>query len=297
MKAILYVAFVAVAGVLAASPGPRLAADSGDRGAEGGHVMSEGASGAGDTQAGHGGHVMKPAATTGSWAYASRRNPAPLGDGRWGMVPAGGLGGWASSAGLDATGRCAALLDDPTVMVDRATRTGCESPATSPSGHQGGHPASSDDTPEALASHQRETPRTRHDHDDNMHHGDMDHPSDAWMAPEAEAERRNPVPASPDSIARGAATFAETCAVCHGETARGDGPAATALAVKPADLVFMAGMHPDGDLAWKIAEGRDPMPAWRDVLTEDEIWNLVNYLKGLAVDAGGVAGEAHGHSD
>ncbi len=38
--------------------------------------------------------------------------------------------------------------------------------------------------------------------------------------------------------------------------------AGVALNPKPADLTALAGQHPDGDFAWKIANGRGPMPAW-----------------------------------
>jgi mono/diheme cytochrome c family protein len=37
--------------------------------------------------------------------------------------------------------------------------------------------------------------------------------------------------------------------------------------------------HSDGDFAWKIAEGRGPMPPWKAVLNESQIWDVVNYIK------------------
>jgi mono/diheme cytochrome c family protein len=55
----------------------------------------------------------------------------------------------------------------------------------------------------------------------------------------------------------------------------------------------MAGHHSDGDLAWKIGNGRGAMPAWKGVLTEREIWHLVNYIKNLP--AGKKAKTAHEH--
>ena len=43
--------------------------------------------------------------------------------------------------------------------------------------------------------------------------------------------------------------------------------------------------HSDGDLAWKIATGRDEMPSWIEDFSESEIWDLVNYIKTFGIDA------------
>ncbi len=43
----------------------------------------------------------------------------------------------------------------------------------------------------------------------------------------------------------------------------------------------MAGHHPDGDFAWKITNGRGPMPGWKGTLTDEQIWNVVNFIQSL----------------
>lgn len=43
----------------------------------------------------------------------------------------------------------------------------------------------------------------------------------------------------------------------------------------------MARQHPDSDFAWKIATGRGAMPAWKGILTENQIWDLVNFVQTL----------------
>ncbi len=102
-----------------------------------------------------------------------------------------------------------------------------------------------------------------------------------WAAPPEQQARANPLAASPESLARGAAMFRTHCAFCHGASGRGDGPGAADLEVKLPDLEIMAGLHSDGGLAWKIAHGRGPMPPWKGVLSETEIWNTVNFFKSL----------------
>jgi mono/diheme cytochrome c family protein len=102
-----------------------------------------------------------------------------------------------------------------------------------------------------------------------------------WLAPHEMAQRVNPVNKSSESIQRGKDLYLKHCTLCHGPNARGDGPAAKGLRQKPTDLAAMAGMHEDGDVAWKIAEGRGVMPGWKERLTEEQIWDLVNFTQSL----------------
>jgi mono/diheme cytochrome c family protein len=118
-------------------------------------------------------------------------------------------------------------------------------------------------------------------HDKHQHEKINEH-AKHWMAPEKEANKKNPVKNTPESILRGRQLFVKTCANCHGMDATGDGPAATSLATKPANLRTMSGRHPDGDFAWKIANGRGEMPAWKSILGKNQIWDIVNYIQSLS---------------
>ena len=98
-------------------------------------------------------------------------------------------------------------------------------------------------------------------------------------APEEAAQRPNPVPKDAAAIERGQKLFEQFCSNCHGKTGQGDGPLAAALNPKPANLAARAGHHTDGDFAWKIANGRGVMPAFKDQLTENQIWELTHYIQ------------------
>jgi len=102
-----------------------------------------------------------------------------------------------------------------------------------------------------------------------------------WMSPEGEADKPNPIKSDAVSIERGKSSYFQYCSSCHGAKAMGDGPAGTELNPKPTNLVAMSGGHPDGDFAWKIANGRGAMPTWKSVLKENQIWDLVNYIQQL----------------
>lgn len=116
-----------------------------------------------------------------------------------------------------------------------------------------------------------------------------------WMAPAEAARRGNPIPANSASRERGRKLFEANCVSCHGPTGRGNGPIAARLETLPADLAAMAGQHPDGDFAWKIAEGRGAMPSWKGILKENQIWDLVNYVQSLAPGKDKTHDHAHSH--
>ncbi len=104
-----------------------------------------------------------------------------------------------------------------------------------------------------------------------------------WTVP-AEADAiTSPIPASQDSLGKGAVIFQQRCAVCHGERGRGDGPSSQSLGVRPADLTdrdILA--QPDGRLFWKITVGRGPMPNWDVILSDEDRWHVINYLRALS---------------
>ena len=93
----------------------------------------------------------------------------------------------------------------------------------------------------------------------------------------------NPFPPNPESLAAGETLYARTCQTCHGETGRGDGPLGVGLEPPPADLVVHVPLHPEADLFGYIHDGIQGtgMAPLGDVLTDDEIWHVINYIRTL----------------
>ena len=92
----------------------------------------------------------------------------------------------------------------------------------------------------------------------------------------------NPIPANPKSLTSGKAVYSSHCLACHGNEGKGDGPAAGLLDPPPANLVKHAayGAHPDGQLFIWInqAISGSAMPGFDRVLSEEERWNVINYI-------------------
>ncbi len=101
----------------------------------------------------------------------------------------------------------------------------------------------------------------------------------------AAAALKNPVPMAPESVAAGTAIFAKQCASCHGARGRGDGALAAKLKSMPADLTDAEWKHgpSDGEIFTLIRDGAKSagMKAYRGVLTDRQMWDLVNYIRSL----------------
>ena len=91
----------------------------------------------------------------------------------------------------------------------------------------------------------------------------------------------NPVVRTAESVERGAVLFAANCASCHGETGAGDGPLADSLPAPPANFTVHVPFHADGVLFAWITDGirGTGMPAWSPQLSDQERWDLVNFLR------------------
>ena len=107
--------------------------------------------------------------------------------------------------------------------------------------------------------------------------------AEKWIAPAAEARKKNPVAPSESSLAMGQKIYVKRCVACHGKTGNGDGPDAADLGIHPAKLSDpVIRQETDGELFWKITVGKKPMPNYGTRLSPTDRWNLINYFRSLA---------------
>jgi mono/diheme cytochrome c family protein len=103
--------------------------------------------------------------------------------------------------------------------------------------------------------------------------------------PAAYRGARNPLTRTPANVDRGRALYASNCAGCHDPAGMGGGDAGSALYPSPALLAHLLRMPRAVDqyLLWTIAEGGGPfgtaMPAFKDTLSEDQVWQVVTFMR------------------
>ncbi len=108
-------------------------------------------------------------------------------------------------------------------------------------------------------------------------------PSPEYKIPPESAQKANPVKATPELLAKAKKTYAIDCAMCHGDN--GDGKGDMAADIKNvADFTKPDALkdRTDGELFYIIRKGKGDMPPEGDRAKDDDVWNLVNYVRAFA---------------
>jgi len=100
-------------------------------------------------------------------------------------------------------------------------------------------------------------------------------------------ETKNPLTNLAAAAEAGKTIYSQTCAACHGDTGKGDGPAGAAFTPPPNDLTKgTVPSAPDGELflvvkQGKIRDGKMTMQPLK-MLSDEQIWQAVAYVRTLA---------------
>ena len=111
----------------------------------------------------------------------------------------------------------------------------------------------------------------------------------------AAAALKNPIAATPESLAAGKRVYDANCAGCHGNRAQGAQKAGVVISIiqemggrQAPDLTDAATDHggSDGEIYTAIKHGIPPtmMAGWEGRITDADIWSIVNYLRALAAN-------------
>lgn len=109
---------------------------------------------------------------------------------------------------------------------------------------------------------------------------------DAWEVPEDKKEKLSPFAFNDSTIEAGKEVFYSleqgNCYSCHGDPGQDNWQKLTPPPGDPADRKFQS--NNDGELFYKISEGRGAMPTFKDRLSQDEIWAVISYLRSFNKD-------------
>lgn len=105
----------------------------------------------------------------------------------------------------------------------------------------------------------------------------------SWAVPEYTKGLKNPFAGNSKATADGKIIYEQMCVLCHGIRGKGNGEAALHLESQPADFLAIKNIpkETDGEIFWKITVGKPPMSSYDELLTEDQRWQLVNYIREL----------------
>ena len=97
----------------------------------------------------------------------------------------------------------------------------------------------------------------------------------------ATAEKQNPVKPTAESLAKGKKMYVIDCAMCHGE--KGDGKGDMDMKnVTDFTNPDVQKAHTDGEWFNIIRKGKGEMPPEGDRVKNEEVWNIVNYIRAFA---------------
>jgi mono/diheme cytochrome c family protein len=103
-----------------------------------------------------------------------------------------------------------------------------------------------------------------------------------WVVPANYKTMKNPIAKSDASTSAGQTLYAKNCAACHGKTGLGDGPKAKSLKTPPTNFTKAEFQNQtDGEHFYKTKTGRGDMTKYEGKLSDDDIWNVVNYMRTL----------------
>lgn len=106
---------------------------------------------------------------------------------------------------------------------------------------------------------------------------------EVWVVPDEARAVENPVALTDNALAAGEKAYGARCASCHGDLGKGDGRATRFIKPAPADFstVEARDRMTDGEIFFKITEGKKPMPGMARTLSDEERWQVVHYVRTL----------------
>jgi mono/diheme cytochrome c family protein len=103
---------------------------------------------------------------------------------------------------------------------------------------------------------------------------------DEWVDQHA-PKQANPFQPTMDTIMDGSMTYDKNCAMCHGSLKEPTSPLRTKFYPPVPQLMSRTPDDPDGNLFYVIKYGVrfSAMPGWDGVLSDDDIWKTVLFIK------------------
>ncbi|MBE0648207.1 MAG: c-type cytochrome [Bacteroidales bacterium] len=101
--------------------------------------------------------------------------------------------------------------------------------------------------------------------------------SEEWTVPTDQSDKTAPFLFTAESVQKGADLFMKNCQSCHGNPGKANYANMDPSPGDPASEKFQK--LTDGDMFYKITNGRGTMPQFKMILSEEDRWDLVSYIR------------------
>jgi mono/diheme cytochrome c family protein len=107
----------------------------------------------------------------------------------------------------------------------------------------------------------------------------------------------NPVTASEDNLIAGAKLYRQMCSRCHGASKQSDSSYGQSFYPPAPNLALNRMSYTDSEMFWIVKHGirNTAMPAWGNLLSDDEIWQAVTLIRKFDSLPDSATLELHGH--
>ncbi len=96
-----------------------------------------------------------------------------------------------------------------------------------------------------------------------------------WPVPADQDSKTAPAMFDEASKKAGEEIYLKNCKSCHGDVGKAN---MIALNPLPKDLATVGGQT-DGSFHYKIVNGRGPMPAFKNILSANDVWHVISYIR------------------
>ncbi|OFY16904.1 MAG: hypothetical protein A2X11_00815 [Bacteroidetes bacterium GWE2_42_24] len=110
-----------------------------------------------------------------------------------------------------------------------------------------------------------------------------------WQVPAAKKSVKNPVAVSPAVIEKGKSLYITHCKSCHGDPGKGNGLPLVPKPTDPASDKYQG--QTDGEMFFKIQTGRGAMPKFAEVISDNDKWSIIHFVRSLKKKSSAGAGE------
>ena len=98
-----------------------------------------------------------------------------------------------------------------------------------------------------------------------------------WVVPEEAKEKVCPFQFTPETVKSGENIFQKNCKSCHGDAGKQNWAKIVPPPEDPASAGFQK--QTDGEMFYRITTGKTPMPQFGNILSDEERWQVISYIR------------------